>query len=145
MIRLWTGMLLTLGVGLAHASPVGLWKTIDEKTDQATSIVRIAERDGALFGEIIQILDPAAPPDAVCGLCTDARKNAPIVGLTIIRNVEPNGNSNGPWDGGDILDPKNGKVYSVRLKLADQGRKLEVRGYLGTPMFGRTQVWQRAD
>ena len=145
MNRTLTGMLLGLSVGLAHASPVGLWKTIDEKTEQPTGIVRIAERGGALFGEIVEVLDPAAKPGAVCGLCSDERKGAPIVGLTIIRNVEPGGGTEGPWDGGDILDPNDGKVYRVRLTLADQGRRLEVRGYVGTPMFGRTQVWHRVD
>ena len=130
--------------GLAHANPVGLWKTIDEKSEEATGIVEITEKDGQLFGQIVEILDPKARPDATCGLCTDERKDAPIVGLTIIRNVEANGATNGPWDGGDILDPNDGKVYRVRLKLADGGSKLEVRGYIGTPMLGRTQVWHRA-
>lgn len=145
MTRLLTGIILTLGVGLAQANPTGLWKTIDEKTEQATGIIRITEHDGALYGEIVEVLDPTAQPGAVCNLCTDERKGAPIVGLTVIRNVATNGDSDGPWDGGDILDPKDGKVYSVRLSLADQGRKLEVRGYIGAPMFGRTQVWHRVE
>ncbi len=136
---------LMLGTGLAMASPAGLWKTIDDKTDEVTAIVRIVEDSGVLSGEILEVLDPKTQPDAVCGLCTDDRKDAPIVGLTIIRNVELGSRQNGPWDGGEILDPKDGKVYKVRLKLADAGRKLEVRGYIGTPMLGRTQVWYRAD
>jgi uncharacterized protein (DUF2147 family) len=141
-------LLLVLGLAaadLAHASPVGLWKTVDEATDQATGIVRITERDGALFGEIVEVLDPQARPGATCGRCVDERKDAPIVGLTIIRNVAAGGSTQGPWDGGDILDPKDGKIYKVRLELADGGRKLEVRGYIGTPMFGRTQVWHRVE
>jgi uncharacterized protein (DUF2147 family) len=141
-------LLLILGLGqtdIALASPVGLWKTIDEETAQATGIVRISERDGALFGEIVEVLDPQAQPGATCGRCTDERKDTPILGLTIIRNVTAEGAAHGPWEGGDILDPNDGKVYKVRLKLADGGRKLEVRGYIGTPMFGRTQVWQRVE
>jgi len=143
--RLLPAVLLLLAAGATHANPVGLWRTIDDQTEEPTAVIRIAERDGALFGEIVEVLDPKAPAYAVCGLCTDERKDAPIVGLTILRNVEQNGKANGPWDGGDILDPNNGKTYSVRLKLADGGRKLEVRGYVGTPMLGRTQVWHRVD
>lgn len=128
-----------------HASPVGLWRTQDDRTEEPRAIVEIAEQDGALVGRIVEVLDPGAPQDARCALCTDERRDAPIVGLTIIRNVQPNGRANGPWDGGDILDPNDGKVYRVRLKLAEGGRRLEVRGYLGTPLLGRTQIWHRVD
>jgi len=138
-------ILLLLISAAAQASPLGVWKTIDDASQQATAMVRIVEREGVLVGEITEVLDPKADVDAVCQLCTDERKNAPILGLTIIRNVAWNGKAGGPWDGGDILDPNNGKVYRVRLELSDQGRKLEVRGYLGRPMFGRTQVWQRVE
>jgi uncharacterized protein (DUF2147 family) len=136
---------LMLSVGFAHASPVGLWKTIDEANDQETAVVRIEERDGRLVGEIIEVLDPKARPGAVCGRCTDDRKDAPILGLPIIRDVKPNASPEGPWDGGDILDPNNGKTYKVRLSLADDGRTLRVLGYLGRPMFGRTQIWRRVE
>jgi uncharacterized protein (DUF2147 family) len=136
---------MSLLTSVAQASPVGLWKTIDDRTEEATGIIEITEKDGRLFGQIVEILDPKAKPDATCGRCTDERKNAPIVGLTIIRNVEASGATSGPWDGGDILDPNDGKVYRVRLKLADGGNRLEVPGYIGAPMFGRTQVWQRAE
>jgi uncharacterized protein (DUF2147 family) len=142
---LGTALLMLVMTSLAHASPVGLWKTIDDRTDEATGIIEITEKDGRLFGQIVEILDPKAKPDAICGLCTDERKDAPIVGLTIIRNVEANDATSGPWEGGDILDPNDGKVYRVRLKLADGGNRLEVRGYIGAPMFGRTQVWHRAE
>ncbi|MFU8814144.1 MAG: DUF2147 domain-containing protein [Pseudomonadales bacterium] len=138
-------ILLLLAAGAAQASPIGLWKTIDDASQEETAIVRIVERDGALVGEITAVLDQSADPNEICSLCTDERRNAPIVGLTIIRNVEPNDKPTGPWDGGDILDPNNGKVYKLRLKLADGGRKLEVRGYIGRPMFGRTQVWHRVE
>jgi len=150
MIRPTASSLLLLviaaaGSVTAQANPIGRWQTIDEKTDQATGVVEITEEDGRLYGRIVEILDPKAKPDATCGRCTDERRDAPIVGLTIIRNVEAKDSKAGPWDGGDILDPNDGKVYSVRLKLADGGRKLEVRGYLGTPFLGRTQVWHRVE
>ena len=82
-------------------------------------------------------------PDAKCVECTDARKDQPVQGMTILRDIKPDADDKATWVGGDILDPNNGKVYKVRLKLADAGKKLEVRGYIGTPLLGRTQTWLR--
>jgi len=138
-------LLSLLAADLAIASPVGLWQTIDDETEQVTGIVRIEERDGLILGNIVEVLDPAAKPGAVCKLCTDDRKDQPIVGLSIIRNVVADDSEDGPWSGGEILDPKNGKVYRVRLELTDGGKTLEVRGYIGAPILGRTQVWHRVE
>lgn len=143
---LLAGLLLTLAAG-AHAetTPVGLWKTLDDDSHQEKSLVRIKEEGGVLSGRIEKLLDPADPPDARCDKCSDERKNQPVVGLTILRGVKRNADHPERWDGGDILDPDNGKVYRVRLEPQDQGRKLEVRGYIGTPLLGRSQTWVRAD
>ncbi|WP_062193282.1 DUF2147 domain-containing protein [Caldimonas taiwanensis] len=135
---------LLLG-GLVQASPVGLWKTIDDASKKEKSLVRITEQGGVLSGRIEKLLDPQSKPDAVCDKCSDERKGQPIVGLTIIRNVRQNADDASVWDGGDILDPNNGKVYRVRLKPVDGGKTLEVRGYIGAPLLGRTQVWQRVE
>lgn len=131
--------------GLVQASPVGLWKTIDDGTKKEKSLVRISDQGGVLIGRIEKLLDPESKSDAVCDKCSDERKGQPIVGLNIIRNVRPNADDAAIWDGGDILDPNNGKVYKVRLKPVDGGKKLEVRGYIGAPLLGRTQVWQRVE
>jgi len=144
MPRTLLGVLL-LTPALVLANPIGLWKTIDDDTSQEQALVRISEHQGLLVGEIIEVLDTKADPEAVCALCTDDRKDAPIVGLAIIRDVPVAGNGRGFWDGGEILDPNNGKVYRVRLALADDGRRLEVRGYIGRPLLGRTQIWHRVD
>ncbi|WKB54657.1 DUF2147 domain-containing protein [Eleftheria terrae] len=136
---------LVCGGAVAQASPVGLWKTIDDGTKKEKSLVRITESAGVLSGKVEKILDPEAKADAVCEKCSDERKDKPVVGLTIIRNVKKNADDAQLWDGGDILDPNNGKVYKVRLKPADGGQKLEVRGYIGAPLLGRTQVWQRVE
>ncbi|GIX24193.1 MULTISPECIES: DUF2147 domain-containing protein [Caldimonas] len=135
---------LLLG-GLVQASPVGLWKTIDDASKKEKSLVRITEQGGVLSGRIEKLLDPQSKPDAVCDKCSDERKGQPIVGLTIIRNVRQNADDASVWDGGDILDPNNGKVYRVRLKPVDGGKTLEVRGYIGAPLLGRTQIWQRVE
>ncbi|WHZ10414.1 MAG: hypothetical protein OJF60_000853 [Burkholderiaceae bacterium] len=130
-------------LALAQATPAGLWKTIDDSTNAAKSLVRITDQDGVYTGTIDKLLDPKTKPDAVCDKCTDERKGKPLVGLVILRNMKQDADDKGVWDGGDILDPNNGKVYRARLKPVDGGAKLEVRGYIG-PFF-RTQVWQRVE
>lgn len=122
------------------ASPVGLWKTIDDETKQAKSLVRIFEKDGALFGRVERIL--TGQSGARCEKCTDERKDQPVQGMTIIAGMKKAGDQ---WEGGKILDPNNGKVYSSLMKLLDEGRKLEVRGYVGAALFGRSQVWLREE
>ena len=127
------------------ATPAGLWKTIDDDTGKEKSLVRIVETGGVFSGRVEKLLDPDAPKDPVCKDCSDERKDKPITGLTIIRNVRQSADDKAVFEGGDILDPNNGKVYRVKLKLIDNGSKLDVRGYIGTPMLGRTQTWIRAE
>jgi uncharacterized protein (DUF2147 family) len=126
-------------------SPAGTWKTIDDATKKDKSLVRIVESSGVYSGTVEKIIDPDAPKDAVCRDCSDERKDKPIVGMTILRGVKQNADDKAVFEGGDILDPNNGKVYRVKLKVVDNGAKLEVRGYIGTPMLGRTQTWVRAE
>ena len=128
------------GLALAQATPAGLWKTIDDETKTEKSYVRIAEAGGVLSGKVESIIDPAKQNE-VCEKCTDERKDKPILGMTIIRNAKQTDDST--WEGGDILDPNNGKVYRLRLKPLDGGKNLEVRGYIG-PFF-RNQQWVRVE
>ena len=128
------------GLGFAQATPVGLWKSIDDETKAEKSLVRISESGGTLNGKIEKLLDPKSNPAGVCDKCSDDRKDKPFVGLTIIRNAKANGEV---WEGGDILDPNNGKVYKLRLKPLDGGKALEVRGYIGP--FYRNQTWIRVE
>jgi uncharacterized protein (DUF2147 family) len=129
----------------AQSTPVGLWKTIDDDTKKEKSLVRISEAGGVFSGKIEKLLDPDTKPDAKCDKCSDERKDQPILGLPIIRNVKANADDAALWDGGEILDPNNGKTYKVRLRPADGGKKLEVRGYIGAPLLGRTQTWHRVE
>ena len=124
-------------------TPAGLWKTIDDDTKKEKSLVRIAESGGVYSGKVEKLLDPDAPKDPVCKDCSDERKDKPITGLTIIRNVKQSADDKAVFDGGDILDPNNGKLYRLRLKPIDGGQKLEVRGYLGP--FYRNQTWLRVE
>ena len=137
---LLVGTLLSSCAAFGQATPVGLWKVFDDDTKQATSLVRITDTGGVLSGKIERLLDPATQ-NAKCDKCTDERKGQPMLGMTILRNVKLAGD--GVWENGDILDPDNGKVYRVRLKPLDSGKKLEVRGYLGP--FYRNQQWLREE
>ena len=128
---------------LAQATPVGLWKSIDDETKKEKSLVRIVESGGVLTGKIEKLLDPDAMPGDVCDKCSDERKGKPILGLTIIRNAKPDEADKSLWTGGDITDPNNGKTYRLRLKPTDGGKHLEVRGYIG-PFF-RNQTWIRVE
>lgn len=132
---------LSLVAAAAHAqnTPVGLWRTIDDHTGQEKSLVRISESGGVLSGKVEKLLHPSKP-NPLCDKCTDERRGKPIVGLSIIEGMRAHGEV---WEDGNILDPDNGKIYTLRLKPLDGGKTLQVRGYIG-PFF-RTQTWSRVE
>jgi len=138
---------MTLGLfgALAHAqvaTPAGVWKTIDDETKQERSLVRITDAGGAYTGKIEKLLDPTKQA-SVCDKCSDERKDKPVLGMTIIKGVRQNPDDKARWDGGEILDPNNGKTYKVRLTPIDGGKTLEVRGFIGP--FYRNQTWTRVE
>jgi len=124
-------------------SPTGLWKNIDDETKKPKALVRIVESGGTYTGRIEKILTDK--PDAVCDLCTDARKNQRVQGMTIIEGMRASKVEDELFEGGSILDPNNGKVYRSQMRLREGGRSLEVRGYVGVPLFGRSQTWIREE
>jgi uncharacterized protein (DUF2147 family) len=136
-------LLFASSLALAQATPAGLWKTIDDKTGKERSLIRVSESGGVYTGRIEKRLDPDAKPTDVCDKCTDERKNQPLQGLVLIRNVKASADDKEIFEGGDITDPENGKVYRVRLKPMEGGKKLEVRGYIGP--FYRNQTWIRVE
>jgi uncharacterized protein (DUF2147 family) len=122
-------------------SPVGVWKTIDDETGKPKALVRITEEQGVLTGKIEKLFRPAnEDQNPKCTKCEGPRKDQPLVGLTILSGLKKDG---GDYTGGEILDPAKGKTYKSKATLKDNGSKLEVRGYIGAPMFGRTQTWVR--
>jgi uncharacterized protein (DUF2147 family) len=135
---------LCASAGAAFAqtdTPVGIWQTIDDHTHQPKALVQIVQDDGgALSGKVIKGLNPGDSPDKRCTACTDARKDQPILGMTIISGLKKDGDT---WDGGQILDPENGKLYKCKMHLEDGGQKLVVRGYIGVSLLGRSQTWIR--
>ena len=138
-----TACLLLLHFAEASTSltPVGLWKTIDDKSGEARSHVRIIERNGVLVGHIEEILD-AKQREARCLKCAGTKKDQPVRGMSIIEGMRINGRA-GYWEGGTILDPNDGKVYKLRLTPQSGGRQLEVRGFVGP--FYRNQQWIRIE
>jgi uncharacterized protein (DUF2147 family) len=125
----------------AQMTPVGVWKTIDDKTKAEKAQVRVTEAGGVISGKIEKLFDPARQ-EAVCDKCADDRKDKKVIGMEIIRNVKKDGDE---WAGGTILAADEGKVYKVKMTPIEGGKKMEVRGFVGAPMFGRTQVWQRVE
>ena len=127
------------GIFSASAQSVtGKWKTIDDETGQAKSIVEVYEQNGKIYGKVVEILNPAKK-DSKCTKCKGVDKDKPINGLVIIKGLTKDGNE---WTDGDILDPQKGKLYSCTIKL-DGADKLSVRGYMGISMLGRSQTWHR--
>jgi uncharacterized protein (DUF2147 family) len=126
------------GILSASAQVTGKWKTIDDETGQAKSIVEIYEQNGKIYGKIVEILNPAKK-NAKCDKCDGADKGKPLLGLVIIKGLTKDDDE---WTDGDILDPTKGKLYSCTIKL-DGKDTLKVRGYMGISLIGRTQKWTR--
>ncbi|HLU86963.1 MAG TPA: DUF2147 domain-containing protein [Taishania sp.] len=132
----------SIGFSQSKATCVGKWTTIDDKTGKKKSTVELYKHDGKLYGKIIYLYPREGREDnAKCKVCTDDRKDQPILGMQIVRGLTWDGEE---WEGGTILDPENGKVYKVKIWLDDKNPdKLNVRGYIG-PLF-RTQTWHRVN
>jgi hypothetical protein len=120
-------MLISVPLLAAAETPVGVWKNIDDITGQAKALIEISANAGVLQGRIVQLFRrPDEEQNPLCAKCSGAQHEQPVLGMTIA-----------------ILDPNNGKVYSCKITLIDGGTKLEVRGFIGISLFGRTQVWER--
>jgi uncharacterized protein (DUF2147 family) len=141
-ILLAGALLASAATSMAQAaSPTGLWQTIDDKTGQPKALVQIVQDgDGTLTGKILTGLGNNDDPNRRCTACTDSRKDQLMKGMTIINGMKSDGDT---WDGGQILDPENGKLYKCKMHLDDSGQKLVVRGYIGVSLLGRSQTWIR--
>lgn len=123
-------------------SPAGLWKIIDDRTGMPRALVRITEFNNEFRGVIEKGLRPGEDENTVCEKCEGPRHNQRLLGMTIVTGIRKQGDV---YAGGEILDPDNGKVYRCRITLRDGGTKLQVRGFIGISLFGRTQTWIRVD
>ena len=135
--------LLAAGSSFAQMTPVGTWRNIDDKTGEAKAEIQIIEKESVLSGRVVKSLRNDPNAKKTCEDCKDDRKDQDIIGMEIIRGVKLDSSSEFLWaGGGKILDPENGKEYSVKMVPKEGGQKLQVRGYIGP--FYRTQVWLRA-
>ena len=129
-------------VAAADPSPVGTWKTIDDETHKPRALVRIEEHGGTLSGRIVQLFrEPGEDPNPLCEDCPGERHKQPVLGMTILWDFRHDGHA---WRDGEVLDPEEGRIYSANLHLRDADH-LVLRGYVGVPLLGRSQVWERME
>jgi len=140
------GLVLLFGVAAlplraAEPTATGLWEQADERTGKPESWFKITERNGIFEGAFAKIFfKPGEDPNWVCDKCQGADKGRPVQGLTFIRGMQRNGLA---YEGGTIMDPRDGQVYRALMRLTADGKTLEVRGYLGIALFGQSQIWHR--
>ncbi len=134
-------LLYWLPVAAQQLTPDGLWESVSDVDGKPKAYIRIRETQGEFIGVIEQVLNPEKR-DARCEECPGERHNQPLVGLTILTGMHRDGDH---FAGGKILDPDSGKLYSCILTLIDGGKRMQVRGFLGFSLFGRTQTWLRQE
>lgn len=125
-------------VSVSAQTVIGKWKTIDDITGKEKGVVEIYEYKGKVYGKVIEIFEEAKK-HVKCEKCDGEEKNKPVMGMNIIKGLSKDGDV---YNGGKVLDPKIGKWYHCKISL-DGKDKLIVRGYIGIPLFGRSQTWIR--
>jgi len=148
MIRIIVVCVAFLFLNTAYAavnSPEGYWRTIDDVTGKARSIMKIWKTsNNVLYGKLATIYpDPGKDIYQVCNACKGYRHNQRVLGMTIMEGLTQSKDNPNEWDGGSILDPDTGKSYRILITVIDNGQKLQAHGYIGIHMFGRTQIWER--
>lgn len=138
--RLILGFSVSLLNNAFAYSPQGLWQTIDDKTQKPRSLVTLVFKDNQLQGRIIKVYQQQGDT-GLCRKCPDKFKDKPIIGLTFLWGLKKASEDN--WQDGQVLDPKSGHIYRAKLTMLEKGEKLNIRGYLGIPLFGRSQIWNR--
>jgi len=122
------------------ASPMGYWKTIDDISGNVKSIVKIYGSPSDLSGSVVKLFPGAM---TICSACSGHLKDKPILGMVVMYGLKENPDNPNEWSGGTIMDPKTGQSYHCTITVSDDGRKLDVRGYIGFSLFGRSQTWIR--
>ena len=134
-------LLYTCIADAASDTPVGRWMTINDETHEPTAVVEIVDEPTGLSGRVISLYPkPGQNPAPKCKDCSGEHKDQPVIGMTILWNLHRDGDE---WNGGEIFDPDGGKTYRCKMHLIEDGAKLEVRGFIGISLLGRTQIWVR--
>ncbi len=152
-LAVFTSFLLPTAAPAAGAAPAaveapdrlpGLWEQFDDKTGKLQGLVRISLTPAGTYKGVVEkiIPEPGEDPNPKCEQCKDARRNQPVLGMEIISGLKRNGDDS--YGDGEILDPDEGDVYRVKITVLEQGAKLDVRGFIGISLFGRSQIWRRA-
>jgi uncharacterized protein (DUF2147 family) len=126
-------------------NPEGLWKNIDDHSGKPRSEIRIEIKEGVMIGKIVRSLRPEDDPAARCTECKGTFKDQPFVGMAILSGLTLSPSNPLLWEGGQILDPDKATLYRAKIQLAPNGKTLEMRGFIGAPLFGRTQTWYRVE
>jgi uncharacterized protein (DUF2147 family) len=134
-------MLFSSNASAAAATPIGTWETVSDVTGEVASTVRLSLKDGKLVGQIASLVQKEGEdPNPLCEVCPGDQKDQPVVGLEILSGLTQDGSE---WNDGLILDPENGKHYRCIIRVAEDNQTMEVRGFIGISLFGRSQVWNR--
>lgn len=148
-VRAFAAALLLLSSALLRAAdaptPAGLWQQIDDHSGKVRTLVQIDETAGVLRGRIEKLFpNLGEDPSPRCVKCSGARKDQPVVGLVFLTGLKRESDSSLVWTDGEILDPESGSVYRSKVTLSPDGQTLNVRGYIGISLIGRSQTWKRA-
>lgn len=144
ILKIAVMMCLLVTSAFTNPSAIGTWKTIDDETGKEKSLVEIFESNGVLKGKIVKLFrNHDEDQNPKCDKCSGDKKDQPLIGLEILWDLKASGNNR--WADGEIMDPKKGKIYSCKIELIENGKKLKVRGFMGFSLLGRTQVWEKQE